>query len=100
MARDLEIQVPTADITENFGVKLFLEKIQACLTFNIKENTNKLAFLKKTSQSMINLFSILFPSTMLPDSLYLIFLANNAFNSAIELSLDLSKLVPAPLALA
>lgn len=48
LAHDLEMQVPTADITKNFAAKLFLEKTQACLTFNLKENINKPAFLEKT----------------------------------------------------
>lgn len=45
---DLEIQVPTTDITESSGVQSFLEKTQACLILNPKENTNNPASFEKT----------------------------------------------------
>lgn len=100
LARDLEMQVTAADITKNFSVKPFLEGTQVCLILNLKENTNKLASLKKTFQSTINFFSTLFSPTTLLDSLYLTSLTNSASNSAIGLLLDLPRLVLASSALA
>lgn len=92
--------MPTADIMENSGAKPFLEKTQAYLTLNPKENTNKLASLEKILQSMINSFSTSFFSTTLFNFLYLTSPTSNAFNSAIRSSLDSPGLMPVPPALA